>query len=766
MFSRSFWFHLLTLITIAILIFTPVQARDTNRPTPEEINMAELFYPDNAVSHIYHANLNPSWVRNDSFWYMDAGKQTTMFFLVNTSQNSRTRLLDTDRLVASLSNVSGKEIDPAHLPITNIALSPDLNSIRFDAFGASWSCDLSVYHLSDITLPAAVRAGLPSPDQHYIAYINESNLALYDTMTGVSSQLTTDGVPDYFYAKRSDTVRYTVTEARLNSSPIPYLVWSPDSTKIRTFKVDQRNVSQYYLVQNVPENGSVKPILYSYKFATPGDTSVPEYEPVTINISTRQVVPMHWTSQPETTMMDTDQDELSRWNSIGDEMYTLYLERGEKTLRLLKENPITGDVHEVLNETGETYREANLQYASKPNFAILEKSGDIIWFSERDGWGHLYRYDANGTLKNQITSGPWVVRDLLAVDENTSTVYFTASGKEIGNPYYKYLYRASLDGSGLTLLTPGNADHEITLSPDLSSFVESYSRTDLPTVADLKSIDRTLLMHLGAADDSDLKSKGWVSPERVTFKARDGVTDLYGLVFRPTDFDKTRKYPVVDIVYPGPYTIVTATQYPSDSGWNSKIFWTSQMLAELGYVVVTMDGLGTAYRSKAFHDMSYANLSDCGLADHIAGLKDLATRYSWMDISRVGMYGKSAGGFMTAQAMLTYPDFFKVGVAASGDQDCRLYGSFWGEKYEGFPVSDRYLEQVTSKKAANLTGKLLLLTGDMDDNVHPAMTMQLADALEKSNKTFDMFVFTNKNHDLNYDPYYLRKMMRYFVDNL
>ncbi len=764
MINRQTWFHLLILIVI-LLLFTPVQARDTNHPTPEEIKMAGSFYPNTAVSHIYHANINPRWISNDSFWYMDQGKQTTMFFLVNVSQNARSQLLNTDRLVASLVNVSGTEIDPAHLPITNPALSPDLGSIRFDAFGKTWSCDLSVYHMTDITPPPVVSAGIPSPDQRHIAYINGSNLELYDSTTKLSSPLTTDGTTDYFYGKRSDTVRYPVTEARTNSSPTPFLVWSPDSTKIRTFKVDQRNVSPYYLVQNVPEDGSIRPILYTYRFATPGDAAVPEYEPVTIDIITRQVTPVHWASQPETTMMDTDENVLSKWSSTGDRIYTLYLERGEKTLRLLEENPGSGDVREILNETGETYREVNLQYATTPNVAVLNNS-DVIWFSERDGWGHLYRYNANGTLRNQITSGPWVVRDLLAVDENISTVYFTASGKEPGNPYYKYLYRVGLDGSGLTLLTPGNADHEVTLSPDMSTFVEAYSRVDLPTVTDLKSIDGTLLMHLGAADDSELKSQGWVPPERVTFKARDGMTDLYGLVFKPTDFDQTKKYPVVDIVYPGPYTIVTATQYPSDSGWNSKIFWTSQMLAELGYVVVTMDGLGTAYRSKSFHDMSYGNLSDCGLPDHVGGITQLASRYSWMDISRVGMYGKSAGGFMTAQAMLTYPDFFKVGVAASGDQDCRLYGSFWGEKYEGFPVSERYLEQVTASKAANLTGDLLLLTGDMDDNVHPAMTMQLASALEKANKTFDMFVFTNKNHDLNYDPYYLRKMMKYFVDNL
>jgi len=456
---------------------------------------------------------------------------------------------------------------------------------------------------------------------------------------------------------------------------------------------------------------------------------------------------------------------LQWWDSTGNTTYSLVVERGEKTLRLLAADPDTGAVREIMNETGTSYIESNLLYADYPNIHVLS-NGDIIWFSERDGWGHLYRYDASGTLKNQVTNGSWVVRKILAVDEKNGHIYFTASGKEGGNPYYQYLYRVQTDGNDLILLTSGQADHDISLAPDLSSFIDAYSRTDLPTVTVLRSMDGTLLMPLATADDSVLRRTGWRPAERISFTARDGKTDLYGLLFRPTNFDEKKKYPVIDVVYPGPYTIVTATQYPADLSWNSKIYWTCQMLSELGYLVVTMDGLGTAYRSTEFHNVSYGHLSDCALLDHMSGLKELATRYPHMDLNRVGIYGKSAGGFMAAQAMLTYPEFFKVGVAASGDQDCRLYGSFWGEKYEGYPVTDAYLEQVTALKAANLTGHLLLLTGDMDDNVHPSMTMQLADALQQAGKRFEMFVFSNKNHDLNYDPYYLRMMMRYFVDHL
>lgn len=757
---------LLLLLLLPCLIISPSLAKDThNLVTTRDYSHVSFFYPDNIISQIYHADINPHWIRDDAFWYTDTGKATTMFFLVNTSQNVRQRLLDTDRFTSSLEKTTGKAIDPARLPISNMELAQDGRSIIFDAFDERWRCDLSTYQMKKITLPEDIQSGILSPDGYHIAYVNNTNLWLYDTRTGETAPLTSDGTTDYFYGKRSDTVRYPVTEARLNETPAPYIVWSPDSTKILTYKVDQRNVNQTWLLQNAPDSG-IKPILYTYRFANPKDQYIPMYEPIVIDIPSKKITQLQYQPQPEVSMMDTDINQLQWWNKSGEVIYLLFFDRGEKTIRLISGDPETGTVREILQESGETYIESNLEYGDSPNVAILEKTGDIIWFSERDGWGHLYRYDSKGTLKNQITKGTWVVRKIVRVDEDKGLIFFTGSGREPGNPYYQYLYQVQTDGNGLKLLTPGHADHEISLSPDGRYFIDSFSRVDLPTTSVLRTIDGSLMMRLATTDDSELRRIGWTPPERVTVLGRDGTTEIHGLIFKPTDFDEKKKYPVIDVVYPGPYTIVTATAYPADLSWNSKIFWTCQMLSELGYIVVTMDGMGTAYRSKPFHSVSYHNLSDCGLPDHIAGITQLATRYPYMDISRVGMYGKSAGGFMTAQAMLTYPDFFKVGVAASGNHDSRLYGSFWGEKYEGYPVGEYYLKQVTKNKAENLSGKLLLLTGDLDDNVHPAHTMQLADALEKAGKQFEIFIFTGKNHDLNYDPYYLKKMMGFFINNL
>ncbi|MDX8550469.1 DPP IV N-terminal domain-containing protein [Methanospirillum sp. J.3.6.1-F.2.7.3] len=755
----------LLLFLIIALVFTPVSARDTNNPVPQhEIKMAEFFYPDNAVSHIYHASIQPHWVRSDAFWYSDNSRDTTMFYIVNVSQGVKKRLLDTVRFAPALAQATGKEIHPSRLPIQDMELSPDEQTFTFSAFGSRWNCDVKTSRVSQYSVPADVTSGVLSPDKSHIAYVNESNLWLYDTRTGLKEPLTVNGTENYFYGKRSDTVRYPVSESRLNQTPSPYIVWSPDSTKIATYKVDQRNVSPLWLIQDAPDIGK-RPVLYSYRYAYPGDAQIPQYEPVVIDTRTKQEIFMNCRSQPEVSMMDTDTNLLQWWDQSGNSTYMLFIERGEKMLRLLSGNAQTGVVRELLHETGKTYIESNLQYADRPNVAVL-KNGEIIWFSERDGWGHLYRYNPDGTLKNQITSGPWVVREILAVDETNGHIYFTGSGKEGGNPYYRYLYRVQLDGNDLKLLTPGQADHAISIAPDLSCFIDAYSRADLPTVTVLRSMNGTQVMHLASADDSDLRRTGWSPAERITMTARDGKTEIYGLLFKPTNFDNTKKYPVIDVVYPGPYTIVTATGYPADLSWNSKIYWTCQMLSELGYVVVTMDGLGTAYRSKSFHDVSYGNLADCGLPDHIAGLKQLVSRYPYMDISRIGIYGKSAGGYMAAQAMLTYPDFFKVGVAASGDHDCRLYGSFWGEKYQGYPVTGSYADQAAAVKADNLKGNLLLMTGDMDDNVHPSMTMQLADSLESAGKKYEIMVFSNMNHDLNYDPYYLKTMMRYFVQHL
>lgn len=739
-------------------------------PTVADYARAEKFLPQNAIPSVYDVNCNPSWIPGTSlFWYADNGKNGTRFLLVNITAGTQVLAFDHAALAKSLADASGTPVDPAHLPFDTIAFGTGMDTVTFTAMNSTWTYAPGTGRIAKGPLdPALDPALLVSPDGKQGVFLKENNLFLRNLASGAESSLTTDGTKDYFYGRQSDTTLEITSQDRSGQPVVPYAAWSPDSTRILTFRVDQRGVLPLFLLQDAPESPRLRPVDYTYHYSMPGDANVSQYASVVIDTRSHKVTRTGYKPWPETSMMDNGLFNLQWWSANGSQVYALYIERGEKTIRFLRIDPGSGTAREVISESGPSYRESNLDYGALPNIYVYEKNGDIIWFSERDGYGHLYRYDSDGRQKNQITSGDWVVRTLVYVDEAQDWIYFTAGGKQPGmDPYYHQLYRVRPDGTGLTLLTPEDADHQISFAPDGSCFVDAYSRVDLAPVTVLKRADGTKLMDLETGDISSLTGLGWKPPERITVKARDGKTDLYGLVFYPTTFDPGLKYPVVDAVYPGPQWIVTAKNFPTVFAWSANTYWKCQAVSELGFIVVNIDGLGTPYRSKAFHDVSYGHMGDAGgLADHVGGITQLAATRKFMDISNVGIYGHSGGGFMTAQAMLSYPEFYKAGVASAGNQDNRLYESLWGEKYEGMPDGNSYLEQVTALKAGNLTGSLLLVTGDMDDNVHPSMTMQLANALVNANKSFDMLVLPNRNHEFDYDPYFMRRQFDYLVLHL
>jgi dipeptidyl aminopeptidase/acylaminoacyl peptidase len=392
---------------------------------------------------------------------------------------------------------------------------------------------------------------------------------------------------------------------------------------------------------------------------------------------------------------------------------------------------------------------------------------EVVWFSERDGWAHLYRLDAEGKVLNRITAGPWVVADVFRVDEQTRTIWFSARGREPGrNPYYQHLYRVSLDGGDPTLLTPEDGDHSIDFSKSGRFFVDRWSRPDGRGGTVLRAAaDGRLIRELETLDLTELEAAGWVPPEIFSVKARDGVTDLWGLLFRPSRLD-TASMPIIVNIYPGP-------QIGSVGTWNFEVDrrGENQGLAELGFVVMQLDALGSPYRSKAFHDGWYGNMGDNGILDQIGAVRQLAARYPYIDLARVGIFGHSGGGFSSTGAVLRYPDFFKVAVSTSGNHDNRSYGHYWGEQYQGLLVrdsarqTDNYVNQANPLLAASLKGKLLLMHGDMDDNVHPALTFQLVNALIKANKTFDLVILPDRAHGLN-EPYVVRRRWDYFVKHL
>ncbi|HEX9901841.1 MAG TPA: prolyl oligopeptidase family serine peptidase, partial [Acidobacteriota bacterium] len=403
----------------------------------------------------------------------------------------------------------------------------------------------------------------------------------------------------------------------------------------------------------------------------------------------------------------------------------------------------------------------------QPNWRFLPASKEVIWFSERDDWGQLYLYDLQaGRLKNQITTGPGNVTRLLGVDEKNRSLTFLAVGREKNrDPYFRHLYRIGFDGKNLRLLTPEDADHEVALSPSGRFFVDSYSKPDVPPITKLRDAQGKLLLTLEKSDISPLLATGWKPPLPFTVKARDGVTDLYGLMFRPTNFDPAKKYPIINNIYPGPQSgsIAGRSFLPARGD--------TQSLAELGFIVVQLDGMGTPGRSKKFHEAYYGDMGDNTLPDQVAGMKQLAQRFPWIDIERAGIYGHSGGGYAACDAMFRYPDFFKVGVSQAGNHDNRVYEDDWGEKWQGLLVAGpdgttNYDSQANQNLAKNLKGKLLLAHGTLDNNVPPTNTLLVVNELVKANKDFDLILLPNRAHGFGSEPYMVRRRWDYFVRHL
>jgi dipeptidyl-peptidase-4 len=566
--------------------------------------------------------------------------------------------------------------------------------------------------------------------------------------------------------------------------PKPALAWSPDSMKFVTYRLDEREVRDMHLLQSVPTDGDARPVLHPYRYPLVGDAHVPLAHLLVVDAAKGTVTPLR--SEPPASMTRTTPFEQRNvwWSEDSARVYSISQRRGHRSVAVQVADAATGEARTILEECGPSHVYPHHVPASNTNVHEVGKGEAVTWWSQRDGWGHLYRYDAaTGEMAAQLTSGAWTVRDTPRVDAAGGWVYFTAGGREPGrDPYFRHLYRCTLDGADPMLLTPEDADHSVTFSPSGAYFVDTYSRVDLPPVSVLRHADGTLVAALEEADISALTEMGWRSPERVTVKARDGVTDLYGCIFRPTHYDPAKTYPVLDSIYPGPQTIHTPKVFGGgDTGGRN--FWQDQALAELGFIVVNIDGMGTPYRSKAFVDVAYgANFGEAGgLEDHIVGLEQLSARDPSLDLSRVGIYGHSGGGFASAHALLGFPDFYKVAVSSAGNHNQLGYNAGWGERYIGMPEGDNYAGQVNATLAGNLRGKLLLVHGEMDDNVHPSLTMQLADALIAANKDFDMLIIPFTNHaffDLRWGleaadrfvslshPYFVRKRWDYFVTHL
>ena len=607
-----------------------------------------------------------------------------------------------------------------------------------------------------------------SPNGFLAAFIDDYNLWIRDLKTNELTQLTFDGEKNYGYA--TNNAGWIKTDG-------PVLKWSLSSDKIATFRQDARGVGEMYLTTtNVGH-----PKLQAWKYALPGDEKIFEIERLIIDLKTNDIIRFKMKNdfQRSTTtdhiagrggeLLDT------QWSKDGSKLAFISSSRDHKIANLKIADAKTGNISSVFKETVDTYYESGL---GSENWKVLFDSNEFIWYSEKDNWGHIYLYDLKTKeLKNRITKGDWLVRKLLHIDENKRELFFTAGGKEEGNPYHVYLYKVNFDGTELTCLTPEKGSHKINPSPDWNYFVTTYSSTMNPPVSVLKNRDGNIIHELSKSDLSSLNQTDWQNPIEFSVKARDGVTDLYGIMYIPSFYNENDKYPVLNYIYPGPQ---------SGSVGNYSFYVAKrdfQALAELGFVVVSVDAMGTPGRSKSFHDAYYGNMGDNGLPDNISAIEQLSKTYKSMDTDRVGIWGHSGGGFASTAALLRYPDFYDVAVSSSGNHDNRNYEADWGEKWHGLltPLNldtqdsksdfdilkTNYDIQANQLFVDNLKGKLLIAHGMLDDNVPPSNTMIVVDALIKSNKDFDLILFPNKRHgygDMN--NYMMRRKWDYFVKHL
>ena len=740
----------------AVLLLAALAPRAAAQPDYNRADMIRV-----APSRLYGV---PPWVAGFGFggpvWLDDSTRfhyrvmtpRGAEFILVDPIKGTRALLFDNARLAAAMSAAGDTTFEPAKLPFRTFTLEKGEVAIAMRVGNHRYRCDIGVYRCvaGDTVTTEPPEWAVKSPNGVWAAMIHKGNLWIRRVAEPHdSSQLTSDATADFGYGLGAATRPMPDPDARQ-----PAVTWSPDSKRLAILRIDERGVTRFPVYSST----GLTPKLFQYPNAVPSDSIVPTFEVHLIDVERKTNVTVKGAKPVADVFGWTGGPDLIQWAPAADRIYFVDAKRANKGARLLTAD-LAGESRVVLSDSIRTFNE-NASGVAGGNWRPLGDK-EILWWSERDGWGHLYRYDTSGKLLNQVTSGPWLVDRLKYVDPVTHQIYFTGLGRDVANPYYAHLYRIGADGTGLTDLTPSSAHHLAAVVPTGRAFIDVETRGDLPPVTTVRAIlDGRKTLDLEKADPSEMNRMGWVPPTPFTVKARDGVTDLYGFVYFPSRMDTAKRYPVIVHIYPGPQ-VGTILNYGFQMGGEP------HGLAELGFVVVEVNALGTPGRSKAFHDAYYGNMTDNGVPDQIAAVKQLGTRYRFMDLDRVGIYGHSGGGFSSTDAILRYPDFFKVAVSGSGNHDNRSYRFDWGEKYQGrfkkdsLSGHDNFESQANYLLAGNLKGRLLLMTGDMDTNVHPTMTFRLVDALIKAGKDFDMLVIPDAEHGL--PAYSIKKRWDYFV---
>jgi len=780
----------------------PANGPANGRPpefTGADYAAASALLGRNLRGAVKNESVEPHWIgESGSFWYQRDEAQGTSYVRFDPKTGSRTPLFDHAAQATALARALGAEAKPTatNLGLRNVALSADLKTLTGIAGRKAVTCDLVAVSCEASDPKPAEPGLLPSPDGKRAALIRNHNLVVRDLVSGHETQLTSDGVRHFSYGSLTEDYLMTIP-TRKAGAPLPPVgcTWSPDGRYLIAPRNDERKVRVDPFIEWVPQDGSRRPILHEVRTAFVGDREQVEaklfvFEPAT-GRQTLIAIPESYE------VARTLSSDPVGWSVARGQVFLIARTLGSKSVALLRVELATGKTVIVLEETSPTRVEANTVEYNSPNVRIVGDGAEAIWYSARSGWGHLYRYDAQtGALRNAITSGEWAILDILAVDERRREIYFMGGGREPGrDPYYRHLYKARLDGGESKLLTDADADHEFEPVPppllrllfripvpaprihlDAGVFLDTYSTVNTPPVTALRSTaDGRQIAEVERADASALFAAGWQAPVREKVKAADGQTELYAVYYAPLREIGQPKHPIIDVVYGGPQISVTPRNFVEAYAGNRD----APALARLGFAMVTVDGRGTPNRSRAFRDAGYPEFTQVGIDDHIAAIRQLAARHPEMDLERVGIYGWSWGGTFSAQAILSRPEFYDVAVSGAGLYDyAAMYpgffyftgvpeyagGSIYRTKPDESPANWKKLD--ITAMAGNLKGRLMIIYGDLDENVPPSQALRLVAALVKANKPYDLVYLPNRTHAGGGDPYTIRRTWDYFITHL
>lgn len=794
------------ILMIFMLILINIVSAQKNEYTRANYALTARFAPKKVDKMVFSLNVDAHWLKkSDRFWYMYQTTDGKKWYIIDAAKGEKKQLFDNAVLAAKLTRITNDPMDAQHLNIDSMRFVKDENWIQFEVKssieiekkdttakkGTVAAKDKKTfyfeYNIQNGELVELTEFKKPkrkpnwaniSPDGNTIVFGRNNNLYWMDKSnyekalkneedsTIVETAITTDGVEHYSYHNDGQGESNVEKEKNKNKRKSTFILWSPDSKYFVLNRTDNRKVKDLWVINSIADP---RPTLETYKYWMPGEKEAPVEHLLLFDATlktAKEITAGAFKDQDVNVWSDPGKasnrdDDVKPMIWLGDNT-KFYMSRTSRDLKRI--DVVCVDVKSASTKT--LIEERLNTYVEIRRLGLVNDGKELIQWSEDDGWAHFYLYDENGKLKNQITSGAWHCEDILGIDEKNRVLYFSANGREVNeDPYYLHAYRVNFDGSGLRLLNPGEFDHAASMDDNNRYLVNNFSRVNTVPKSVLYNAEGKKIMDLETADLSNLFAAGYKFPQPFKAKADDGITDLYGVMYKPFDFDSTKKYPIVEYVYPGPQTEAVNKAF-------SKGLDRTDRLAQLGMVVITLGNRGGhPSRSKWYHNYGYGNLRDYGLADKKAVAEQLADKYSFLDINRVGIHGHSGGGFMSTAAMLVYPDFFKVAVSSAGNHDNSIYNRWWSEKHHGVKeiisekgdTSFQYNIEKNPDLAKNLKGRLLLSHGEIDNNVHPANSIRVVNALIKANKRFDMIVLPTQRHGFgDMTEYFFWKMSDYF----